>query len=105
MRTIYILFYILQRFYNHVAANITPENLLTGEPSLDDILMERNPVYGAGPQPPTSATGGDGVVVLENPAYSVPRDLQPAPDTQSPTATTGADRQQKNNGEYDPVDI
>ena len=62
-------------------------------------------MYGAGSQPPTAATGGDGVVVLENPAYSVPRDLQTAPDTQPPTATTGADRQQKNNGEYDPVDI
>ena len=65
--------------------------------------MERNPVYGAGPQPPTAATGGDGVVA----AYSVPRDLQTAPDTHPPTATTGADRQQKNNGEYayEPVGI
>ena len=54
--------------------------------------MERNPVYGAGPQPPTAATGGDGVVVLENPAYSQPRDLQTVPDTQPPTATVGWDR-------------
>ena len=53
--------------------------------------MERNPVYGAGPQPPTAATGGDGVVVLENPAYSLPRDLQPPPGPQPPTATTGGD--------------
>ena len=67
--------------------------------------MERNPVYGAGPQPPTAVTGGDGVVVLENPAYSVPRDLQTALDTQPPTTTTGADRQQKSNGEYEPVGI
>ena len=92
-------------FCNHAAVNMRLENLLTREPSLDGILMERNPVYGAGPQPPTAATGGDGVVVLENPAYSVPRDLQTVPDTQPPTATTRADRQQKNNGEYDPVDI
>ena len=67
--------------------------------------MERNPVYGVGPQPPTAATGGDGLVVLENPAYSLPRDPHIAPDTQPPTATTGADRQQKNNGEYEPVGI
>ena len=93
---------ILQRFYNHAAANMTLENLLTGEPSLDDILMERNPVYGAGSQPPTAATGGDGVVVLENPAYSVPRDLQTAPDTQPPTATTGADRQHASGTTYRP---
>ena len=95
----------LQRFYNHAAANMTLENLLTGEPSLDDILMERNPVYGPGPQPPTSATGGDGLVVLENPAYSLPRDPHTVPGTQPPTAVTGRDRQQKNNGEYEPVDI
>ena len=62
-------------------------------------------MYGAGPQPPTATTNGDGLVVLENPAYSVPRDLQTVPDTQPPTATTGADRQQKNNGEYEPVGI
>ena len=66
--------------------------------------MERNPVYGAGPQPPTAATGGDGVVVLENPAYSVPTDLQPPPGHQSPTATTvGGDGQQNDDGEYEPL--
>ena len=67
--------------------------------------MERNPVYGAGPQPPTATTNGDGLVVLENPAYSVPRDPHTAPGTHPPTATVGGDRQQKNNGEYEPVDI
>ena len=67
--------------------------------------MERNPVYGAGPQPPTATTGGDGVVVLENPAYSVPRDPHTAPGTQPPTATVGEDRQQTNSGEYEPADI
>ena len=45
-------------------------------------------MYGAGLQPPTVATGGDGVVVLENPAYSVPTDLQPLPGSQPPTAIT-----------------
>ena len=64
-------------------------HLSTGAPPSDDIPMERNPVYGAGPQPPTAATGGDGVVVSENPAYSVPTDLQPPPGPQPPTATTG----------------
>ena len=63
-------------------ANMKLENLLTGAPPSDDIPVERNPVYGAGPQPPTAATGGDGVVVLENPAYSVPTDLQPPPGPQ-----------------------
>ena len=53
----------------------------------------------------TAATGGDGLVVLENPAYSQPRDLHTAPGTQPPTATVGGDRQQKNNREYEPVDI
>ena len=48
---------------------------------------------------------GDGVVTLENPAYSQPRDLHTAPDTQPPTATVGEDRQQKNNVEYEPADI
>ena len=45
---------------------------------LSDIPMERNPVYSAGPQPPT---GGDGLVVLENPAYSLPRDPHTPPGT------------------------
>ena len=66
--------------------------------------MERSPVYSAGPQPPTAATGGDGVAVLENPAYSVPTDLQPPPGPQPPTATTdGGDGQQNNDGEYEPL--
>ena len=69
-------------------ANMKLENLLIGAPSNDDIPVERNPVYGAGLQPPTVATGGDGVVVLENPAYSVPTDLQPPPGPQPPTAAT-----------------
>ena len=85
-------------------ANMKLENLLTGAPSNDDIPVERNPVYGAGPQSPTTATGGDGVVVLENPAYSVPTDLQPPPGSQPPTAATvGGDGQQNNNGEYEPL--
>ena len=63
--------------------------------------MERNPVYGAGPQSPTAATGGDGVVVLENPAYSLPTDLQLAPGTQLPATTIGGDGQQNNDGDYD----
>ena len=75
------------------------ENLLTGAPLSDDIPMERNPVYGAGPQPITAVTGGDGVVVLENPAYSMPTDLQPASGTLLPTATTDGHGQQNNDGE------
>ena len=31
-----------------------------GEPLSDDIPIERSPVYSAGPQSPTAATGGDG---------------------------------------------
>ena len=86
------------------ATNMKLENLLTGAPPSDDIPVERNPVYGAGPQPPTAATGGDGVAVLENPAYSVPTDLQPPPGPQPPTATTvGGDGQQNNDGEYEPL--
>ena len=65
--------------------------------------MERNPVYGAGSQSPTATTGGDGVVVLENSAYSVPTDLQPPPGLQSPTAATVGDGQQNNDGEYEPL--
>ena len=79
-------------------------HLSTEAPPEDDIPVERNPVYGAGLQPPTAATGDDGVVVLENPAYSVPTDLQPPPGPQSPTATTvGGDGQQNNDGEYEPL--
>ena len=59
-------------------------NLFTGEPLSDSILMGRN-VYSAGHLPVTATTGG----VLENPAYSLPRDLQVAPGTQPLTATTG----------------
>ena len=65
------------------------ENLLTEEPLSGGILIRRNPVYSAGPQPPTATTGDDEVVVLENPAYSLPRDVQVAPGTQPLTATTG----------------
>ena len=77
---------ILQWLYDHTATNMKLENLLTGAPPDDDIPMERNPVYGA----------GDGVVVLENPAYSLSTDLQPALVSQPPTATTDEDGQQKN---------
>ena len=81
------------------ATNVELENLSTGVPPSDDIPMERNPVYGAG-QPPTAATGDDEMVVLENPAYSVPTDLQPPPGSQPPTATTGGgDGQQNNDGD------
>ena len=87
------------------AANVKLENLLTGEPLSDDIPMEGNPVYGAGPQPPTAATGGDGVAVLENQACSLPPDLQVAPGTQPPTATTvDEDKQEKKNEEREPDD-
>ena len=61
-------------------------------------------MYGAGLQPPTVATCGDGVVVLENSAYSVPTDLQLPPGPQPSTATTGGgDGQQNNDGEYEPL--
>ena len=53
-------------------------NLFTGEPFSDSILIGRN-MYSEAP------SGG----VLENPAYSLPRDLQVAPGTQPVTATTG----------------
>ena len=87
------------------ATNVKLENLLTGEPLSDDIPMERNPVYGAGPQPPTGATGGDGVVVLENQACSRPPDPQTAPGPQPPTATTvGGDGQEKKNEQCEPDD-
>ena len=67
--------------------------------------MERSPVYSAGPQPPTAATGGDGVAVLENPAYSLPLYPQTVPGTQAPTATTvGGDGQEKKNEEREPDD-
>ena len=67
--------------------------------------MERSPVYSAGPQPPTAATGGDGVAVSENPAYSRPPDPQTAPGPQAPTATTvGGNGQEKKNEEREPDD-
>ena len=82
--------------------SIKLENLLTGAPPSNVIPMERNPVYGAGPQPPTAATGGDGVVTLENPAYSLPTDLQLPPGPQPPTATTVCgDGQQNHDVEYE----
>ena len=71
-------------------------NLLTGAPPSDDIRMERNPVYGAGPKPPTAATGGDGIVVLDNSVYSLSTDLPPALVSQPPTAATDGDGRQKN---------
>ena len=72
------------------------ENLLTGAPPSEDIPMERNPVYGAGPQPPTAATGGNGILGLESSAYSLSTDLQRAPVSQPPTAATDGEGQQKN---------
>ena len=65
-------------------------------PPSDDIPVERNPVYGAGVQPPTAATGGDGIVVLENQAYSLSTNLQPAVVSQPLTAATDGDGRQKN---------
>ena len=75
------------------ATNVKLGNLLTGEPlsESDDIPTEGSPVYGAGPQPPTAATGGDGVAELENQACNLPPDLQVAPGTQPPTATTAGE--------------
>ena len=73
------------------AANVMLENLLTGEPLSDDIPVERSPGYGADSHPPTAATGGDGVAVSENSAYSRPPDPQTAPGPQAPTAATGGD--------------
>ena len=59
-----------------------------------DIIMERNPVYGA----------SDGVLVLENPAYSLPSVSLPATTPQPPTTATDRDEQQQSDGEYEPVD-
>ena len=59
-----------------------------------DIPMERNPVYGA----------SDGVLVLENPAYSLPSVSLPATTPQPPTTATDGDEQQQSDGEYEPVD-
>ena len=52
--------------------------------SAADIPMERNPVYGA----------PDGVLVSENPAYSLPSVSLPAATTQPPTTATDGDEQQ-----------
>ena len=60
----------------------------------DDIPMERNPVYGA----------SDGVLVLENPAYSQPSVSLPAATPHPPTTATDGDEQQQIGGEYEPVD-
>jgi len=67
---------------------------LIGEPMSDDIPVERNPVYGA----------SDGVLVLENPAYSIPSVSLPAAAPQPPTTATDEDEQQQSDGEYEPVD-
>ena len=82
---------ILQRFYNHKPTNMKLENLLTGEPPSGEIPVERNPVYG----------GGDGVVTLKNPAYSLPTGLQPASVSQPLSAATDEDGQQKNAEQVD----
>ena len=82
---------ILQKFYNHVATNMKLENLLTGGPPSGEIPVERNPVYG----------GGDGVVTLKNPAYSLPTGLQPASVSQSLPAATDGEGQQKNAKQVD----
>ena len=52
--------------------------------SAADIPMERNPVYGA----------PDGVLVSENPAYSLPSVSLPAATPQPPTTATDGDEQQ-----------
>ena len=67
------------------------EYILTGEPSSGEIPVERNPVYG----------GGDGVVTLKNPAYSLPTGLQPASVSQPLPAATDGEGQQKNDEQDD----
>ena len=62
------------------------ENLLTGEPPSGEIPVERNPVYG----------GGDGVVTLKNPAYSLPTGLQPASVSQPLPVAPDREGQLKN---------
>ena len=81
--------------------NLKLEKFLTGGTPSNDILMERNSVCCAAPQPHTAATGGDGVAVLEYPAYSLPTDIQTTPSSYSLTAATDRDGQQKNDGGYD----
>ena len=48
--------------------------------------------------------GMDGVLVLENPAYSLPSVSLPAATPQPPTTATDGDEQQQSNGDYEPVD-
>ena len=60
----------------------------------DDTPVERNPLYGA----------SDGVLVLENPAYSQPSVSLPAATPQPPTTATDEDEHQRSDGEYEPVD-
>jgi len=60
----------------------------------DDIPVESNPVYDA----------SDGVLVLENPLYSLPSVSLPAAAPQPPTTATDEDEQQQSDGEYEPVD-
>ena len=68
---------------------------LLGEHMSDsDISMESNPVYDA----------SDGVLVLENPLYSLPSVSLPAAAHQPPTTATDEDEQQQSDGEYEPVD-
>ena len=66
----------------YTAVNVS----LLGERMSDNIPVERNPVYGA----------SDGVLVLENPAYSLPSVSLPVATPQPPTTAT--------DGEYEPVD-
>ena len=61
-------------------------NLLTGEPLSSEIPVERNPVYGA----------DDGVVILKNPAYSLPTGLQPASVSQPLPVAPDREGQLKN---------
>ena len=75
----------------HTAVNVS----LLGETMSDsDISMGRNPVYDA----------SDGVLVLENPLYSLPSVSLPAATPQPPTTATDEDEQQRSDGEYEPVD-
>jgi len=60
----------------------------------NDIPMERNPVHGA----------SDGVLVSENPAYSLPGVSLPAATPQPPTTGTDGDEHQRSDGEYEAVD-
>ena len=75
----------------YTAVNVS----LLGETMSDsDIFMESNPVYNA----------SDGVLVLENPLYSLPCVSLPTATHQPPTTATDEDEQQQSDGEYEPVD-